>query len=243
MDDSDGDRVSEGEREALYGSGLDLSLADAMPDVLLWNRKTDALWIIEAVTSDGEVDHHKVEQVRAFAERNGESTVGFTTAYPTWKVAAQRQGRHKNIARDLHLDPRGRGQALPRGVLRGLGERLVRDGVDAVLGGERLADALAHRLERVEVGVADAPQVGRVDLRVPVELPEVPIDERSVQVGREPPREPLGQAATVRVEVVDVVLDAELGNVSGEARGVAHDGDDTAALLLRGEALGQDVGP
>jgi len=103
VDDSDGDRVSEGEREALYGSGLDLSLADAMPDVLLWNRKTDALWIIEAVTSDGEVDHHKVHQVRAFAKRNGKSTVGFTTAYPTWKVAAQRQGRHKNIAPGTYI--------------------------------------------------------------------------------------------------------------------------------------------
>ena len=98
VDDSDGDRISEGEREAMYGSGLDLSLGDAMPDAILWNRKTDAVWIIEAVTSDGEVDQHKVDRVLAWAKRHGKTSVGFTTAYPTWKVAAQRQGRHKNIA-------------------------------------------------------------------------------------------------------------------------------------------------
>lgn len=103
VDDSDGDRVSEAEREAMYGSGLDLSLGDAMPDVLLWSRKTDAVWIIEAVTSDGEVDQHKVDRVLAWAKRHGKSTVGFTTAYPTWKVAAQRQGRHKNIAPGTHI--------------------------------------------------------------------------------------------------------------------------------------------
>lgn len=103
VDDADGDRVSEPERERLYGSGIEITLDDAMPDVLLWNRQTDALWVIEAVTSDGEVDHHKVDQVRAFAMRNGKSTVGFTTAYPTWKVAAQRQGRHKNVAPGTYI--------------------------------------------------------------------------------------------------------------------------------------------
>ena len=103
VDDADGDRVSEPEREKLYGSGVEITLDDAMPDVLLWNRESDALWVIEAVTSDGEVDHHKVEQVRAFAERNGKKTGGFTTAYPTWKLAAQRQGKHKNIAPDTYI--------------------------------------------------------------------------------------------------------------------------------------------
>lgn len=103
VDDADGDRVSDGEREKLYGSGIEITLDDAMPDVLLWNRRTDALWVIEAVTSDGEVDHHKVAQVRAFAKRNGKEEVGFTTAYPTWKLAAQRQGKHKNIAPGTYI--------------------------------------------------------------------------------------------------------------------------------------------
>ena len=103
VDDADGDRVSESEREKLWGAGIEITLDDAMPDVLLWNRETDALWVIEAVTSDGEVDHHKVDQIHAFAERNGKKTGGFTTAYPTWKVAAQRQGKHKNIAPGTYI--------------------------------------------------------------------------------------------------------------------------------------------
>ncbi len=103
VDDADGDRVSEPERERLYGSGIEITLEDAMPDVLLWKRETDELWVIEAVTSDGEVDHHKVDQVRTFATRNGKGIGGFTTAYPTWKVAAQRQGKHKNIAPGTYI--------------------------------------------------------------------------------------------------------------------------------------------
>lgn len=79
-------------------AGIDLNLGDAMPDVLLWNPKTDHLWVIEAVTSDGEVDLHKVSQLRALAERFGKGGVGFTTAYRTWKEASARQGAHQNIA-------------------------------------------------------------------------------------------------------------------------------------------------
>jgi hypothetical protein len=33
-----------------------------------------------------------------FTNRNEKEAIGFTTAYPTWKVAAQRQAAHKNIA-------------------------------------------------------------------------------------------------------------------------------------------------
>lgn len=97
VDDADGDRITDADRVALARAGLALELGDAMPDVLLWNPTTDALWIIEAVTSDGEVDQHKVSQLRAFAERHEKASIGFTTAYPSWKVAAQRQGTHKNI--------------------------------------------------------------------------------------------------------------------------------------------------
>ena len=61
------------------------------------------------MTSDGEVDAHKVEQVTALAERSGKTTAGFTTAYPSWKVAAARQHAHKNIAVGtyiwIHEDP------------------------------------------------------------------------------------------------------------------------------------------
>ncbi len=44
-------------------AGVALTLEDAMPDALFWNPETDHLWVIEAVTSDGEVDAHKVAQM------------------------------------------------------------------------------------------------------------------------------------------------------------------------------------
>ena len=98
VDDSDGDRISAAEREKMAKAGIHLTLDDAMPDALLWNPGTDALWVIEAVTSDGEVDLHKVSQMQRLAERSGKTEIGFTTTYRTWKEAAARQGTHQNIA-------------------------------------------------------------------------------------------------------------------------------------------------
>jgi hypothetical protein len=97
-DQGNGDRVTDADREALTRAGLVLVRGDAMPDVLLLNPETDHLWVIEAVTSDGEVDIHKVTQMEAFATRNRKAGVGFTTTYKTWKSAAARQGAHGNIA-------------------------------------------------------------------------------------------------------------------------------------------------
>src|SRR5690606_28545868 len=71
VDDSDGDRISDSERRTLAAAGISIGIADAMPDVLLCNDETDALWVVEAVTSDGEVDHHKVDQLTALARRSG----------------------------------------------------------------------------------------------------------------------------------------------------------------------------
>lgn len=103
VDDSDGDRISKAERERMQRAGVQLTLDDAMPDVLLWNRDRDHLWVIEAVTSDGEVDLHKVMQMKNLAKRCGKSGVGFTTTYRTWKDAAARQGAHTNIAVDTYI--------------------------------------------------------------------------------------------------------------------------------------------
>lgn len=97
VDDADGERITDEDRESLEHAGLELRLDDSMPDVLLHNRELDELWVIEAVTSDGEVDDHKVRRMIAFADRHAKPGIGFTTAYPTWKVAAQRQALHKNI--------------------------------------------------------------------------------------------------------------------------------------------------
>ena len=98
VDDADGDRISEKERAKMEAAGALLTLADPMPDVLLWHPEKDALWVMEAVTSDGEVDAHKVKGMLSFAERCGKSEVGFTTAYRTWKEAGARQGAQRNIA-------------------------------------------------------------------------------------------------------------------------------------------------
>lgn len=98
VDDGDGDRITADEHERLSRAGIEIKLGDAMPDVLLWNSETNRLWVIEAVTSDGEVDLHKVTQLQALAKRFGKAGVDFTTAYRTWKDAAARQGSHKNIA-------------------------------------------------------------------------------------------------------------------------------------------------
>ena len=97
VDEADGDRVTHADRERLAEAGVRIELADAMPDVLLWNRECRRLWVIEAVTSDGEIDYHKWQQMRLLAQRSGMTGIGFTTAYPTWRVAAMRQARFKNI--------------------------------------------------------------------------------------------------------------------------------------------------
>jgi len=59
-------------KKKLAEAGITLTLADANPDVLLWNKQTDRLWVIEAVTSDGEADFHKVEQLTRLTKRCGE---------------------------------------------------------------------------------------------------------------------------------------------------------------------------
>jgi len=103
IDMGDGDRVDTEAQKRLYAAGLKIELGDSMPDVLLWNKQTDSLWVIEAVCSDGEVDLHKVTNLRKFAQRCGKSRIGFTTAYPTWQLAAARQGKHKNIPPDTFI--------------------------------------------------------------------------------------------------------------------------------------------
>lgn len=103
-DDSDGQRVSEETRKRLGLARLDLHLDDPMPDLLLWRKRDDAFWIIEAVTSDGEVDLQKVQLVRRFINRtHPASAIGFTTAYRTWQDAARRQARMKNLAPGSYL--------------------------------------------------------------------------------------------------------------------------------------------
>ena len=103
IDATDGQRVTPEQEQAMQKAGITIQLADSMPDILLWNQKTDKLWVVEAVTSDGEVDRHKVESLTRLAERSQKKGIGFTTAYMTWKDAATRQGKHKNIAPGTYI--------------------------------------------------------------------------------------------------------------------------------------------
>ena len=103
IDATDGQRVTPDQEQALKKAGITIQLGDSMPDILLWNQKTDKLWVVEAVTSDGEVDLHKVQGLTSLAERSGKKGVGFTTAYMTWRDAATRQGKHKNIAPGTYI--------------------------------------------------------------------------------------------------------------------------------------------
>jgi hypothetical protein len=103
IDASDGQRITPEQEHALKNAGITIQLGDSMPDILLWNPKTDKLWVVEAVTSDGEVDLHKVKSLTSLAERSGKKGIGFTTAYLTWKDAAARQGKHKNIAPGTYI--------------------------------------------------------------------------------------------------------------------------------------------
>ncbi len=103
VDDSDGERITDAQKAALAEAGIELTLGDAMPDVLLWDSTDDALWVIEAVTSDGEVDLHKVRQLSELARRSGKTRINFTTAYKTWKDAARRQSQFKNLAPGTYL--------------------------------------------------------------------------------------------------------------------------------------------
>ena len=103
IDYKDGDRITRDEEQSLQKAGISLQLGDAMPDLLYWNREKDSLWVIEAVTSDGEVDEHKVKQILKLTNRFDKSGSGFTTAYSTWKEAASRQGSYKNIAPSTYL--------------------------------------------------------------------------------------------------------------------------------------------
>jgi len=98
IDEGDGERVTEEQKHRLAEAGIQIELGDSMPDVLLWNKTTDSLWVIEAVTSDGEADIHKVRSLTNLARRYGKKSIGFTTAYQTWKAAANRQSKMKNLA-------------------------------------------------------------------------------------------------------------------------------------------------
>lgn len=103
VDDADGDRISEEEVLAMMTAGIELTLTDSYPDIVLYNPENDSLWFIEAVCSDGEVDQTKLENLQAFCARSQKRFAGATTVYSTWQAYSRRQAANLNIAMDTHV--------------------------------------------------------------------------------------------------------------------------------------------
>lgn len=103
VDDADGDRISEDEKRKLDHFGITLTLQDCWPDVLLVNPRENAIWFIEAVVSDGEVDATKMRRFHAYCEHHGKTFGGATTCYHTWKDLASRQTRQENLVSGSYI--------------------------------------------------------------------------------------------------------------------------------------------
>lgn len=96
-DCKDGDRITYQQRKSLRAAGIDITLADAFPDVILYDHDANSLWFLEAVTSDGEVDSHKWNQLQALCKRCKKKLSGATTLYDSWKRFASRQAQVHNL--------------------------------------------------------------------------------------------------------------------------------------------------
>lgn len=103
VDAEDGDRISEEEKALLLKAGIVLNLGDPSPDVLLFEPRARKVWCVEAVTSDGEVDEHKVVGLLELCKRSGCELAGVTTAYSSRKDWLRRQGKHQNIALGTYI--------------------------------------------------------------------------------------------------------------------------------------------
>lgn len=103
-DSADGDRVTAEERTALDQYGIVFgSIDDVWPDAILYHPDEQKLWFIEAVTSDGEADIHKVEGLKTICSNSGKIYGGTTTTYETWKCLASRQQSENNLAPDTYV--------------------------------------------------------------------------------------------------------------------------------------------
>jgi hypothetical protein len=162
VDDGDGDRITAQDRKRLAEAGIELRLGDAMPDVLLWNSATDKLWVIEAVTSDGEVDLHKVTQLQALAARSGKAGIGFTTAYHSWREAAGRQGAHQTSRSEHTFGSRTilRNSSMSSHSIKQEGSHPV----DSFLLWHKAADLLPNADKLLGFWIMEIAKIGRVDL-------------------------------------------------------------------------------
>jgi hypothetical protein len=103
IDDAGGTRLPERFRPRLEDLGLVLDGNSPYPDGLLADPDARELWVLDAVTSDGEVDELRAgEFVRTFATR-GWAVAGFTTAYATFQDMVARQAKWGNLATNTNV--------------------------------------------------------------------------------------------------------------------------------------------
>lgn len=103
-DSDDGDRITLEEQNNLDKYGINFgNLDDVWPDVILYNKKKNSLWFIEAVTSDGEIDLHKMEGLQKICANSKKVFGGATTTYLTWDKLAKRQKSQKNLCINSYI--------------------------------------------------------------------------------------------------------------------------------------------
>ncbi|GAA6280733.1 BsuBI/PstI family type II restriction endonuclease [Enterocloster bolteae] len=103
-DYEDGNRVTDKEREQLNRYGIVFgTISDVWPDAILFNPQTNSLWFIEAVTSDGEADVHKMQGLLRICQNSNKHFGGVTTTYETWKRLAARQKKEKNLVQQSYV--------------------------------------------------------------------------------------------------------------------------------------------
>lgn len=98
IDDADGDRINPRWEERLRELNLAPDIATRWADAMLVNERAKKIWIVDAVTSDGEVDETRAADFREQLGERGYEVAGMTTAYETWQRAAARQKGQGNLA-------------------------------------------------------------------------------------------------------------------------------------------------
>lgn len=103
-DADDGNRISDEEKSMLSKYKIVFgSLDDVWPDAILYNPDEESLWFIEAVTSDGEVDAHKLKGFKRICVNSNKKFGGCTTTYYDWKRLSERQKSNNNLAPDSFI--------------------------------------------------------------------------------------------------------------------------------------------
>lgn len=73
------------------------------PDAILYNDASSAVWFVEAVTSDGEIDQVKRAALSVMAERWGVEMAVATTCNTSWQDFLRRKSRGTQIAWDTSV--------------------------------------------------------------------------------------------------------------------------------------------